>query len=123
MIPKDKIIVTSGNYDILTVEDLRFLQKCRSKGDWLIIGLNSDIMVHMSTGTLYNTYDDRQELLQGLKCVDEVFRFIDSDGTSCHLLKAVKLFYPQADITFISKYDMHNTPETKIRGITFEVIN
>ena len=123
MIPKDKIIVTSGNYDILTVEDLRFLQKCRSKGDWLIVGLNSDIMVHMTTDTLYNTYDDRQELLQGLKCVDEVIRFNDSDGTSCHLLKAVKLFYPQADITFVSKYDMHNTPETKIRGITFEVIN
>jgi len=120
---KDRIIVTSGNYDILTVEDLRFLQKCRSKGDWLIIGLHSDIVVHMSTNTLYNTYEDRQELLQGLQCVDEVMRFKDSDGTSCNLLKSVKLFYPQADITFISKYDMHNTPETKIRGITFEVIN
>ena len=120
---KDKIIVTSGNYDILTVEDLRFLQKCRSRGDWLIIGLHSDIVVHMSTNTLYNTYEDRQELLQGLQCVDEVMRFKDSDGTSCNLLKSVKLFYPQADITFISKYDMHNTPETKIRGITFEVIN
>lgn len=120
---KDRIIVTSGNYDILSVEDLRFLQKCRSKGDWLIIGLNSDIMVHMTTDTLYNTYDDRQELLHGLKCVDEIMRFNDSDGTSCHLLKAVKLFYPRADITFISKYDMQNTPETKIRGITFETIN
>jgi bifunctional ADP-heptose synthase (sugar kinase/adenylyltransferase) len=120
---KDRIIVTTGNYDILTVEDLRFLQKCRSRGDWLIIGLHSDIVVHMSTNTLYNTYEDRQELLQGLQCVDEVMRFKDSDGTSCNLLKSVKLFYPQADITFISKYDMHNTPETKIRGITFEVIN
>ena len=120
---KDRIIVTSGNYDILTVEDLRFLQKCRSRGDWLIIGLHSDIVVHMSTNTLYNTYEDRQELLQGLQCVDEVMRFKDSDGTSCNLLKSVKLFYPQADITFISKYDMHNTPETKIRGITFEVLN
>lgn len=120
---KDKIIVTTGNYDILTLEDLKFLQKCRSKGDWLIIGLHSDIIVHMNTNTLYNTYDDRQELLHGLKCVDEIMRFNDSDGTSCHLLKAVKLFYPQADITFISKYDMHNTPETKIRGITFETLN
>lgn len=120
---RDKIIVTTGNYDILTIEDFRFLQKCRSKGDWLIIGLHSDIIVHMTSNTLYNTYDDRQELLQGLNCVDEVMRFNDSDGTSCQLLKAVKLFYPQADITFISKYDMHNMPETKIRGITFETIN
>jgi cytidyltransferase-like protein len=120
---RDRIIVTSGNYDILTTEDIRFLQKCRSKGDWLIVGLHSDIIVHMSTNKLNNTYDDRQELLQSLKCVDEILRFNDSDGTSCNLLKSVKLFYPQADITFISKYDMHNMPETKIRGITFEVLN
>ena len=122
MIRKDKIIVTSGNYDILTVEDLRFLQKCRNKGDWLIVGLNSDIMVHMSTGTLYNTYDDRQELLQGLKCVDEVFSFNDSDGTVCQLLKIVKICYPDSDITYVSREDMHNMPETRIRGINFETL-
>ena len=120
---KDRIIVTSGIFDPLTLRELKFLQKCRSKGDWLIVGLNSDIMVHMTTNALHNTYDNRQELLYGLKCVDEVMRFNDSDGTSCQLLKAVKLFYPQADITFISKHDMHNTPETKIRGITFEIIS
>jgi len=120
---KDRIIVTADNYDILTVEDLRFLQKCRSKGDWLIIGLHSDIMVHLLTDSLSNTYDDRQELLQGLTCVDEVLRFNDSDGNYCNLLKCVKLFYPQADITFISKYDMKDKPEKKIRGINFEVMD
>lgn len=120
---KDKIIVTAGNYDILTVEDLRFLQKCRSKGDWLIVGLHSDIIVHMTTNTLYNNYDDRQELLQSLRPVDEILRFNDSDGTYCQLLRAVKLFYPQSDITFVTKHDMHNMPETKIKGITFEIIN
>lgn len=123
MTRKDKIIVTADNYDILTVEDLRFLKRCRNKGDWLIIGLHSDTMVHLTTNTIYNAYDERQELLQGLKCVDEVFKFNDADGTYCNLLKSVKLFYPQADITFISRYDMKDTPEKKIRGITFEVID
>lgn len=120
---KERIIVTAGNYDFLTVEDLRFLEKCRQKGDWLIVGLHTDIMVYFKTNNLYNGFDDRQELLLSLRPVDEVFRFDDSDGTYCKLLRAVKLFYPQADITFISKHDMHNMPETKIRGITFEVIN
>jgi len=123
MIKKERIIVVAGDYDLLTVEDLRFLQKARQKGDWLIVGLHSDIIVHLKTNTLYNTYDDRQEVLQGLKCVDEVFRFNDSDGTYCNLLKSVKVFYPLADITFISKYELNDVPERKIRGITFEVIN
>jgi bifunctional ADP-heptose synthase (sugar kinase/adenylyltransferase) len=123
MTKKDRIVVTAGDYDLLSAEDLRFLKKCRSKGDWLIVGLHSDMMVHLTTNTLHNNYDDRQELLLGLKFVDEVQRFNDSNGNYCQLLKNVKLFYPQADITFVSKHDMHNYPETKIRGITFEVIS
>jgi len=120
---KDKIVVTCGDYDLLNVDDYRFLQKCKERGDWLIVGLNSDMLVTLKTGDVRYTYDDRQELLSGLRCVDEVLRFNDADGTSINLLKAVKLFYPQADITYVSKYDMHNMPETRIRGITFEVIN
>lgn len=120
---RDKIVVTCGDYDLLNVDDYRFLQKCKERGDWLIVGLNSDMLVTLKTGDVRYTYDDRQELLSGLRCVDEVLRFNDADGTSINLLKAVKLFYPQADITYVSKYDMHNMPETRIRGITFEVIN
>jgi bifunctional ADP-heptose synthase (sugar kinase/adenylyltransferase) len=120
---RDKIVVTCGDYDLLNVDDYRFLQKCKERGDWLIVGLNSDMLVTLKTGDVRYTYDDRQELLLGLRCVDEVLRFNDGDGTSINLLKAVKLFYPQADITYVSKYDMHNMPETRIRGITFEVIN
>ena len=120
---KDKIVVTCGDYDLLNVDDYRFLQKCKERGDWLIVGLSSDMLVTLKTGDVRYTYDDRQELLSGLRCVDEVLRFNDADGTSINLLKAVKLFYPQADITYVSKYDMHNMPETRIRGITFEVIN
>lgn len=119
----DKIIVTAGSFDLLTVEDKRFLEKCKNLGQWLIVGLHSDIMVHLTSNTLNNSYDDRQEVLQSLKCVDEVLRFNDSDGTYCNLLRAVKFFYPNTDITFISKYDMQNMPESKIRGIKFQVIN
>jgi hypothetical protein len=37
-------------------------------------------------------------------------------------LKLVKICYPHSDITYISDEDMHNMPETKIRGITFETM-
>lgn len=123
IVKREKIIVTAGEFDLIHVQDLRFLQQCKQKGDWLIVGLHSDMMVHMRTNTLYNSYDERQELLHNFKCVDEVLKFKDADGTYCNLLRAVKLFYPLADITFISKYEMENTPERKIRGINFEVIN
>ena len=119
---REKIIVTSGDFDPLTIKELRFLKKCRKKGDWLIVGVHSDMHVFMTTNGIYTGHKDRVEILQNINCVDEILNFNDADGTVCNLLKLVKLCYPQADITYISDRDMHNTPETKIRGITFEVL-
>jgi cytidyltransferase-like protein len=118
----EKIIVTTGIFDPVTLKELHFLQKCRRKGDWLIVGLYSDINLHMKTGILNQNYDVRREIVENLKCVDEVFRFNDGDGTVCNLLRLVKFCYPLSEITYITDSDMHNMPETKIKGINFEVI-
>ena len=119
---KDKIIVTSGDFDPLTIKELHFLKRCRKKGYWLIVGVHSDMHVFMKTNGIYASYEDRAEILQNINCVDEVLKFNDADGTVCNLLKLVKICYPLAEIIYISDRDMHNTPETKIRGITFEVL-
>jgi len=73
-------------------------------------------------GGMVQDYDTRREIIKNLKCVDEIFSFNDSDGTVCQLLKLVKICYPYADITYVSDMDMHNMPETKIKGITFETL-
>jgi glycerol-3-phosphate cytidylyltransferase-like family protein len=122
MYAKDKIIITSGTFDPLSLEDLRFLLRCKSKGDWLVIGIHSDWYMAWSQGGFVQNYDTRREIMKHLDCVDEVFSFDDSDGTVCQLLKLVKICYPHSDITYISQEDMFNMPETKIRGITFETM-
>ena len=73
-------------------------------------------------GGVVHSYTTRREIISNLKCVDEVFSFNDSDGTVCQLLKIVKICYPDSDITYVSREDMHNMPETKIRGINFETL-
>jgi len=119
---KDRIIITSGTFDPLTIEELRYLMKCKSKGDWLVVGVHSDWYMMWSQGGFVQNYDTRREILKNINCVDEIFSFNDSDGTVCQLLKLVQICYPNADITYVSNMDMHNMPETKIRGITFETM-
>ena len=119
---KDRIIITSGDYDPLTKSELNFLQKCKSKGDWLIVGIHSDIFMQWSRGGFVDEYETRREILQNIKCVDEIFTFNDTDGTVCQLLKLVKACYPDSVITYVTNEDMENMPETKIRGITFETL-
>lgn len=119
---KEKIIITCGTFDPLTKEELTFLKKCKSKGDWLAVGIHSDWYMMWSQGGFVQNYDTRREIMQNIKIVDEIFSFNDSDGTVCQLLKIIKICYPEADITYVSNEDMHNMPETKIKGITFETM-
>jgi D-beta-D-heptose 7-phosphate kinase/D-beta-D-heptose 1-phosphate adenosyltransferase len=117
---KDRLIVTTGLYDPLSREELQVLKQCKRKGDWLIVGIHSDWWMMYTHGGFVHNYDTRREIITALNCVDEVFTFDDSDGTVCQLLKLVKICYPDSRITYVSEIDMHNMPETKIRGITFE---
>lgn len=117
---KEKIVVTIGSFDPLTGEELNFLKRCKSKGDWLVVGVHSDWWMMWAQGGVVQNYETRRDIISNLKIVDEVFSFNDSDGTACQLLKIVKICYPDSDITFVSDMDMHNMPETKIKGINFE---
>jgi glycerol-3-phosphate cytidylyltransferase-like family protein len=119
---KEKIIVTCGEFDPFTSTDLSFLKKCKSKGDWLIVGIHTDWWMQWCKGEINQRYGERREIVSSVKHVDEVMTFSDMDGTVCQLLKIVKIVYPDTDITYISNIDMNNMPETKIRGINFETI-
>jgi glycerol-3-phosphate cytidylyltransferase-like family protein len=122
MIEKDKIIVTSGSFDPLSLEELNFLKKCRRKGDWLIVGIHSDWWMLWAQGGFVHNYDTRKEIITSLRCVDEVFSFNDTDGTIAQLLKLTMICYPNAAVTYVSGANLNNTPEFKFRGINFETI-
>lgn len=122
MYGKEKIIVTCGLYDPLTLEEINFIKKCRSKGQWLIVGIHSDWWMMWAQGGYVQNRETRREIMESIKYVDEIFNFNDTDGTVCQLLKLVKICYPHADITYISSEAINDRPENKIRGIKFETI-
>ena len=75
---------TIGAFDLLHVGHLRFLQLARSRCDRLKVGVGADKLLQRSKG-LRPTIDEqqRQELLRGLACVDEVCLFdIGLDNTA-----------------------------------------
>ena len=119
---KEKIVVTCGEYDPLNSDEISFLKRCKSKGDWLVVGVHSDWWMLWARGGFVQNYETRREILSHIKYVDEIFTFNDTDGTVCQLLKIVQICYPHSDIIYISEEDMHNMPETKIKGITFETM-
>jgi D-glycero-beta-D-manno-heptose 1-phosphate adenylyltransferase len=84
-----RIVFTNGCFDILHPGHLSYLQKARSLGDVLIVGINSDRSVKELKGNLRPIFDqeERCELLSGLESVN--FITIFDESTPRDLIKVI----------------------------------
>ena len=71
------VVFTNGCYDLLHPGHIRLLEKARSLGDVLILGLNSDASVRRLKGPMRPLISEteRAELAAGLAAVDAVTLF------------------------------------------------
>jgi rfaE bifunctional protein nucleotidyltransferase chain/domain len=76
-----RIVFTNGCFDILHAGHVRYLTAARSKGDALILGLNSDVSVKSikPENRPIVSQDQRAEVLAGLACVDYITIFDEPD--------------------------------------------
>lgn len=72
-----KVIFTNGCFDIVHRGHVELLEHCKSIGDKVIVGLNSDDSVKRLKGKKrpINSEKDRKYLLESLRYVDEVIIF------------------------------------------------
>ena len=105
-----KIVLTNGCFDILHVGHIRSLQKAKSMGDILAVGLNSDNSVKKIKGDKrpINNEKERAEVLAALSCIDIVTIF--SEETAERFIEIVK---PEIYVKG-SEYNLDKLPETKI---------
>ena len=85
-----KIVFTNGCFDILHKGHVQYLDKAKSFGDVLILGLNSDASVSALKGPSrpINNEDDRGYILAALESVDYVVLF--TDDTPLSLIQIVQ---------------------------------
>jgi len=85
-----KIVFTNGCFDILHPGHVIYLQKARSLGDVLVVGLNSDTSVKRLKGGSRPIFSQRYRaiVLSALSCVDFVVIF--KETTPLKLIKSIK---------------------------------
>ena len=85
-----RIVFTNGCFDLLHVGHTRLLEKAKSLGDLLIVGLNSDRSVRRlkGVGRPVNSQSARAEVLSSLAAVDYVILF--SEETPEKLIRAIR---------------------------------
>ena len=88
--PIVKVVFTNGCFDILHRGHIELLKFCKSIGDEVIVGLNSDSSVKKLKGKSrpINACEDREALLRSIKFVDDVIVF--EDDTPLNIIEKIK---------------------------------
>ena len=69
-----KVVITFGTFDVFHVGHLRILQKARSLGDHLVVGVSTDELTFKKKKRLpVYSQEERYEIISSLKSVDECF--------------------------------------------------
>ena len=76
-----RIVFTNGCFDLLHIGHVRYLEKAKTLGDILVVGVNSDSSVRKLKGPKRPLLPvrERAEILSGLGCVDYVTIFDELD--------------------------------------------
>jgi D-beta-D-heptose 7-phosphate kinase/D-beta-D-heptose 1-phosphate adenosyltransferase len=85
-----RIVLTSGCFDILHRGHITYLSQARALGDVLVVGLNTDESIARLKGPdrPVNSLADRVQVLAALSCVSHVVAF--DDDTPCQLVQAIR---------------------------------
>ena len=77
-----KIIWTNGCFDVLHRGHIELFKYAKSLGDYLVVGIDDDERVRASKGPLrpINNLEDRVEMLESIKYIDEVVPFSTDTG-------------------------------------------
>lgn len=117
-----KVVFTNGCFDILHAGHVRYLNKARSFGDCLVLGLNTDSSVRRIKGPSrpINNELDRAEVVGALKGVDYVVLF--DEPTAEDLIRQV---HPDVYVKG-GDYTIETLPEGQIvlgYGGSVELVN
>ena len=76
-----RVVFTNGCFDLIHAGHVRYLEKARSQGDALVVGVNSDASVEKIKGSKRPIIpeDQRALVLAALECVDFVIIFYEDD--------------------------------------------
>ncbi len=111
-------IFTNGCFDLLHLGHVRYLQEARKRGDFLVLGLNSDASTQRlkGPGRPYVPELERAEILAALSCIDYVTIF--DEPTASALIEALRplIYIKGGDYasTPNGAFDPNRLPEAKV---------
>ena len=115
---RKSVIIMSGGFDPVHKGHIRMFREAANLSINVIVGLNSDKWLTRKKGKPFMNWDERAEILQSCKYINQVLPFDDSDETANDIIKQVCSLYRDFDVNiyFANGGDRtsDNVPEMKV---------
>lgn len=85
-----KKVAVSGGFDPLHVGHINLFKEAKKLGDYLVVILNSDEFLMTKKKYIFMPFEQRKEMIESIRWVDEVVPCIDKDQTVCQTLRKIK---------------------------------
>jgi rfaE bifunctional protein nucleotidyltransferase chain/domain len=84
-----KVIWTNGCFDILHRGHIELFKFCKSQGDYLVVGIDTDKRVKQNKGPdrPFNKEEDRSFFLESIKYIDKVVMFSSDEELEQRLVE------------------------------------
>ena len=83
------VIIVSGGFDPIHKGHLRMFREASWLGHHVVVGLNSDDWLTRKKGKPFMKWEERAEILESCKFVNQVIAFNDSDDTANEAIRNV----------------------------------
>jgi cytidyltransferase-like protein len=83
------VIIVSGGFDPVHKGHIRMFREAANLGAQVIVGLNSDEWLTRKKGKPFMEWEERAEILESCKFVNQVIPFDDSDDTANNAIERV----------------------------------
>ena len=109
-----KTVLVTGVFDVLHQEHINFLNKAKAAGDFLIIGIETDVRVEQMKGDQRPNHSQQMRLknLQKLNLADTTFILPNKFSSPADHQKLISQIKP--DILAISSHTKHQFQKKKI---------
>ena len=94
---RNSVMVLSGGFDPVHIGHLRMFREASNLGHQVIIGLNSDEWLTRKKGKPFMKWEERAEILESRKFVNQVLPMDDNDDTAKDIIVKVCKLYNNED--------------------------
>jgi len=86
----ETIACVSGYFDPIHIGHIEYFKNAKKCADKLLVIVNNDEQAILKKGRAFMPADERIKIIQELRCVDYVFKSVDTDRTVCKSLSVVE---------------------------------